>query len=972
MPSRKKPSSPRRSRAKPAAAASPPVAGGDGVEEKFHALFDSADDATFLMVGAVFVDVNPKCMEMFGLDDRSDMVGHTPIEFSPQRQPDGRDSSEKALAYIAAARAGQPQRFYWKHIRKNGEPFDAEVSLHALTLDGQVHLRAAVRDISANTAVEDALRESEERFRLFSEASFEGIAISESGRLVDGNARLASMLGYELHEMIGMEIADLVVQEHAALLRKQFREGATGRHEYLARRKDGATLRVEVEARVFPYRGRALRLTAVRDVSEQRRSERIQRATYAISEAALTAPTLQELFAAIHRIVGELMPARNLYFALYDARTDLITFPYFVDEFDEPPAPAHPGKGLTEYVLRTGQPLLATPEVSRELERRGEVEVIGAPSVDWLGAPLVAGGRPMGVLVVQTYTEGLRYGEVELRILRFVSTQVAMAIERKRVEDAVRESEAFHRQAIENADGVPFHLVFGPAVGTGRYQNVGAGIEHLLGVPAADFTEQRFYELVQENFPLSPDTPADPVELRRRYIAGEIPRYRADVRIRTPAGEQKWIRDSSLPLRDEKTGRIVGALGILLDITEHKRLEEQLRQAQKMEAVGRLAGGVAHDFNNLLTAIGGYSDLLLADLEVADPRRSDVVEIKKATDRAAALTRQLLAFSRRQVLQPTVLDLNAVVTGAEKLLRRLIGEDILLVTRLDPALGAVRADAGQVEQVVMNLAVNARDAMRRGGTLTIETTNVVVGAEGRPGEKASIPPGPYVELRVADTGTGMDAETQRRLFEPFFTTREKGEGTGLGLATVYGIVKQSGGFIWVDSAPGLGTTFTVHLPQVFESVVPGEAAGSTGADVSGTETILVVEDEPAVREVACKALLAYGYTVLEAGDANGALALAADRGARVDLLLTDVVMPGLSGRALAERLLAERPGLRVLFMSGYTDDAIGLHGVLEPGTNFLQKPFAGETLVRKVREILDASPQQLRSASQTASSSSSS
>ncbi|MGD0483453.1 MAG: PAS domain S-box protein, partial [Gemmatimonadales bacterium] len=488
-------------------------------EEKFRTLFATADDAIFLMAGAVFVDINPKCMEIFGLHDRSDMVGHTPIEYSPPLQPDGRDSAEKALAYIAAARAGIPQRFYWKHIRKNGEPFDAEVSLNALTIDGELHLQAIVRDITARTAAEKALRESEERFRFLSEAAFEGIAVSEAGRMVDCNARFAAMVGYERAEVIGRPITDFVVPEDAARLAANVAANALDPYEVRGLRKDGTLLEVAIQGRVLPYQGRALRVTVVRDITEARRSERIQRATYAISTAALTSPSLQELYAAIHRIVGELMPARNFYIALYDARADLITFPYFVDEYDSAPAPKHPGKGLTEFVLRTGRPLLATPDVNLDLERRGEIELIGARSVDWLGVPLIADGRPIGVLVVQTYTEGLRYGEVELDILQFVSTQVAMAIQRKRAEDAVRESEAFHRQAIENAEGVPYRLIFGPSVGTGRYSNVGTGMERFLGVAGAELTERRFYDLIEEMVPLSPGTPVDPDEARRRYLA---------------------------------------------------------------------------------------------------------------------------------------------------------------------------------------------------------------------------------------------------------------------------------------------------------------------------------------------------------------------------------------------------------------------------------------------------------------------
>jgi PAS domain S-box-containing protein len=391
------------------------------------------------------------------------------------------------------------------------------------------------------------------------------------------------------------------------------------------------------------------------------------------------------------------------------------------------------------------------------------------------------------------------------------------------------------------------------------------------------------------------------------------------------------------------------------ELAERKRLEEQLIQSQKMEAIGRLAGGVAHDFNNLLTAIIGYSELLLGELNPYDPRRGDVEEINKAADQAAALTRQLLAFSRKQVLQPQVLDLNATVSNIEKMLRRLIGEDIDLVTILDPALGRVKADPGQIEQVLMNLAVNARDAMPQGGKLTIETTNVVLDKDYTQ-QHVEVQVGPYVMLAVSDTGVGMDQETQSHLFEPFFTTKGMGKGTGLGLATVYGIVKQSDGHIWVYSELGQGTTFKVYLPRVEEAAEVVQRVQVPTESLQGREIVLLVEDEDIVRDLARLVLLQRGYTVLEARDGEEAIQICEQHEGPVHLIVTDVVMPGgMSGRQLAERLATLRPGMKVLYMSGYTDNAIAHHGVLEPGMAFLQKPFAPEALARKVREALDAS-----------------
>jgi hypothetical protein len=422
--------------------------------------------------------------------------------------------------------------------------------------------------------------------------------------------------------------------------------------------------------------------------------------------------------------------------------------------------------------------------------------------------------------------------------------------------------------------------------------------------------------------------------------------------------ERRMLRKDGRILPVEVSARYtqgVGYQAIVRDLTERHALEQQFRQAQKMEAVGRLAAGVAHDFNNLLTAILGYSELLLGGLGPGDPRRAGVEEIRRAAERAGSLTRQLLAFSRQQVLQPRTLDLNEVVSGLHSMLRRLIGEDIDLRTTAAPDLGRVLADPGQIEQVIMNLAVNARDAMPRGGKLTIETANVALDAIYARTHEV-VKPGPYVLLAVSDTGTGMDADVRSHLFEPFFTTKAKGHGTGLGLATVYGIVKQSGGYIWVYSEPGQGTAFKIYLPRA-EGKAAGRSAAERPAEApGGSETILLVEDEDVVRSLAREILEAYGYTVLEATRGEEALEASARHRGPIDLLLTDVIMPGGSGREAAERLAPGRPGMKVLYMSGYTNDAIVHHGVLAPGVAFLQKPFSPQALARKVREVLDAGP----------------
>ena len=399
-------------------------------------------------------------------------------------------------------------------------------------------------------------------------------------------------------------------------------------------------------------------------------------------------------------------------------------------------------------------------------------------------------------------------------------------------------------------------------------------------------------------------------------------------------------------------GQLVRVWGTQRDVTEQRHLEEQFRQSQKMEAVGQLAGGIAHDFNNLLTAILGNTQLLLRELPPGDSMHGDVEEIRKASERAASLTRQLLAYSRRQMLQPEVLDLNVVMAEMDKMLRRLIGEHIDLVAVFAPDLGRVRADPNQIEQVIVNLAVNARDAMPDGGKLTIATANVDLDETFAQAHLGSVP-GSYAMLAVTDTGVGMDATVRAHLFEPFFTTKEVGRGTGLGLATVYGIVKQSGGYISVYSEPGHGSSFKIYLPRIATPAEP-PAGAPKGGPAPGSETVLVVEDEPAVLTLSRRALESQGYVVLAASDADAALRVVERHGGMIHLLLTDVVMPGLSGRELADRLSAQRPGIRVLYMSGYPGDAVVQHGTLPLGSAFLQKPFSPDGLARKVRDVLDA------------------
>ncbi|HVH68614.1 MAG TPA: PAS domain S-box protein [Gemmatimonadales bacterium] len=802
------------------------------------------------------------------------------------------------------------------------------------------------RDITERQRIEQDLRETLSLLSATFDSTADGILVVDlAGHILSFNRQFAEL--WRIPDSI-LEAKDAA--KTIAFVQEQLvdPEGFRGKIRELYARPDASSFDVLTfkDGRIYERLSQPQRIAGTsvgrvwsfRDVTESRRAEQVQLATYRISEAAHAAQTLQELYAAIHRIVGELMPARNFYIALYDPATELLTFPYFVDEVDTDFAAKRLGTGLTEYVLRTGQALLVTPEVQAELERRGEVELIGAPSIDWVGVPLEIGERTIGVLVAQTYTPGVRYGEKEKHILQFVSTQVAMAIERKRTEEQLHDSERKYRLLFET-NPEPMWVY--------DFETLQILAVNGAAITRYGYSEREFLNLTLRDLRAPEDQSRLDEELGHRSDEGAV---RLGVRHCTKDGKRFEVDIVARPLEfADRRARLV----LARDVTAQRHLEEQLRQSQKMEAVGQLAGGIAHDFNNLLTAILGSTQLLLHGTPPDDARREDIEEIRHAGLRAAELTRQLLAFSRRQVLAPKVLELNAAVANMEKMLRRLLGEDVELVTSLDPAAGAVSADPGQLEQVLLNLAVNARDAMPGGGRLGVATSRFTLDQE-QIERRHRMPAGDYACLAVTDTGVGMDEATQAHLFEPFFTTKEVGKGTGLGLATVYGIVKQSGGYIWVYSEPGRGTTVKVYLPRV-SGVAESPAAPVLAEARGGDETVLLVEDAAPVRTLARRSLEGRGYRVLDASDGPAALALSARHAGRIDLLVTDVVMPGMSGRELAERLAPQRPSMKVLYTSGYTDDTMVRQGVLTAGVAFLQKPFIPDTLARKVREVLDGS-----------------
>ncbi len=600
-------------------------------------------------------------------------------------------------------------------------------------------------------------------------------------------------------------------------------------------------------------------------------------------------------------------------------------------------------RGIWSGVIKTERSLIVNDPASHH-DRVGIPEG-HPPLTSFLGVPLKQAGRTIGMIALANKASG--YDLADQQVVEMLATGFVEALNRNRAEEALRKSEIRFQELFDDAP-VGYHEL---EVG-GHITRVNRTELEMLGYAAEEMLGQPIWKFVMEKEQSQQSIMAK--------ITGVVPPGRQFERTyRRKDGTTFPVLIEDRLLRDAE-GRIIGIRSTIQDITDRKRteeevktLEEQLRQSQKIEAIGRLAGGIAHDFNNLLTVIKGYSQLSLLDLKENTPLWENIQEIQKATQRATDLTRQLLAFSRRQILDPKVLDLNPLLRDTEKMLRRMIGEDIELVTLLSEDLGRVKIDPSQIEQVIFNLAVNARDAMPSGGKLTIETVNVE-SDEDYAHAHIGVIPGHYVRLSVSDTGVGMSREVQEKAFDPFFTTKEKGKGTGLGLSTVHGIVTQSGGKIWVYSEPGHGTTFKIYFPKIEGELDNLNGKNETDSFPVGSETVLLVEDEPSVRDLANRLLKQQGYKVLEAANGEEALRLVQENtGEKIHLLLTDVVLPQMGGKELADQLKISRPDIKVLYTSGYTDYAIVHHGVLDSGTHFLQKPFSLKTLSQKVREVLD-------------------
>ncbi len=841
--------------------------------------------------------------------------------------------------------AGSTVRATTRRRRRDGAFLDVQIIGVPLVMhDRQIGTIGMYEDITERKSAERAQKVAEERLRSLFENAIEGIfQTTAEGRYLSANPALARLFGYNSPAEMMESIENIGSQLYAnPWRREEFKrimeeQDHVEGFEYELIRRDGKRVWINENAhavrdeqdKLLYYEG------TVEDITERKRAEAERQASMEIIRSVNMTDNLDDLLRGIHVALKKVLYAENCFVALHEPATDMFHFPFLADQFDTAPPPQKVGRSCTAYVFRTGRAMLIPQHVFDRLVEQGEVELVGTASPSWLGVPLRSPSATIGVLVVQHYQDPDAYTQRDLEFLSSVGGQIALAIERKRHEAALRESEARLRVLIEQLPAILWtvdkNLAFTSAMGAGLTR-VGLHANEIVGKTLAEFFE-------------TSDANILPVTSHRRAVMGEPNTFHMEWRNGSYACHVE-------PLRNEN-GRCEGAICMALDVSDRKKLEEQLRQAQKMEAVGRLAGGIAHDFNNLLMVIQGHAELLTDRLKPGESLRRNAEQIQEASQRATSLTRQLLAFSRKQMLAPVVLSVQAVVTDMGKILRRLIGEDVELVTVNAPDLWRVKADRSQIEQVIMNLAVNARDAMPRGGKLTIETANVEFDNSYSRAPMVLMP-GRYVMLAVSDNGCGMDADTQAHIFEPFYTTKEKGKGTGLGLATVYGIVKQSGGYVWVYSEVGRGTTFKIYLPSVEEEVAPKEIRQAAASLPRGTETVLLVEDEGGVRDLAKEYLEICGYKVLVAEDGHSALDIVSKHSGPIDLIMTDIVMPGLSGSDLAQKIAAVRPGIHVVYMSGYTDHAMIHHGVLSSDILLLQKPFTMSTLAHKLREALAA------------------
>lgn len=927
-------------------------------EEIFRYVVESAIDLiTVISDDGIVKFVAPAISRVLGYTPE-ELVGKNALSFM---HPDDVPAALEGIRLgIEDYRNNPPIELRARHVDGSYRLFEV-ASSHYFEGGERCGLACSFRPIADRDQAQSDLRESERKYRFLFTRNLAGVYVSRlDGRILDCNNSVAKVFGYRsrldlIHQNAGrLYFCD---EDRTRFIDALRRDGNVSGFVSRCRRADGSEVWILENAVLFePEPGAELLVQGtLLDITGRKRGEDLQSALYRIASLTNSPLEPQVYYHSLRQILSELMYAESFYIAvLKDDRATArkkLQFKYFVDQQEPQPQERELAKGLTEYVIRTAKPLLADLKISSELEASGEIDLLGAPSIDWMGAPLFQGSQAIGVIALQSYSEGHRYTASDLEVLTFVAHHIAAAIERESSQQALRESEQSHRSLIQSA----VYGIYRSSCIDDRFLEVNPALVRMLGYTSAEellaisLSRQLYWEKDGSRLLLE--------------------RYQQEHRIENI--EALWLRKDGRVITVRLSGRFLSSPNspsgfemIVEDITERRALETHLRNSQKMEAVGQLAGGIAHDFNNLLTVIKGYSELALGHPQVHDNAdvRAQIEEIGRAATRAGDLTRQLLAFSRQQVITPTVLDLNSILRGMEGLLKRVAGDEIRIVLNLQSGLGAIKADPGQIEQIIMNLTVNARDAIGSRGDILIETANVRGdepafaehwndgGSDYRESRDRN-----FIMLHVRDTGAGMSKEVRDRIFEPFFTTKEIGKGTGLGLSTVYGIVRQSNGFVSVESTPGQGSGFRIFLPGVDEAaslnISPSESSAIIPViDLYSRGTVLLVEDEESVRSLVREVLERRGFHILEARHPGEAIIFCERHPGEINLLLTDLSLEYMNGIELAKRLKLLRPRMNVLFMSGYTPDGLAQSGLLNR-ENFLAKPFSAEELILKMSEI---------------------
>ena len=909
-------------------------------EERFRLAFRTSPDSITisLLSDGTYLDINKGFTRITGYT-RKEVIGKKPeklniwYDFNERTRLIEKLKSKKTVSNF-------PARFY----KKNGEIIYALMSASVMELNQQQVILALSKDITKIHNAETSLRESETRYRTLFEMFNEAIFISDGKRIKDCNRAAVKMFGFRnKKEVINLNPLDISApvqpngkssKELLDELARSFKRNDVTRFEWMHRKKNGVEFETEITISEVAIEGKPWFHAIIRDITEQKRAQKIQKAQYNIAHALVEREDIRSLFTFIQAELKGLISTRNLVLALFDNKNKRLHILYGKDEKDILPSSWDAHKSLTGHVVLSRKTILLKRKEIEKWIRKGKIIQIGSIPEVWLGIPLLNKNELIGVLIMQDYESADVFDTHIVNMLEVIAPEIASFIihkqtqaERERLSAAIEQS----AESVIITDNLGVIEYVNPA-----FERInGYSSREILGkkpnILKSGKHDQKFYNNLWD------------IISSGKVWSGRIVNKHKDGKLIT---EEMTIS----PIFDLR-GKIAHYVAVKRDITRQLELEEQYRQAQKMESIGRLAGGVAHDFNNMLSVILGYSELGIRKLDINDKLYHILEEIHKAGQRSADLTAQLLAFARKQTIAPKVLNMNDAVGSILKMLRRLIGEDIDLNWKPGANLWLIKIDPAQLDQILANLCINSRDAISKKGQITIETANVTVDKEYS-STRLDAQPGRYVVLTVSDNGCGMDEETKKKIFEPFFTTKNLNEGTGLGLATVYGIVKQNEGFIDVYSEPSIGTSFKIYFPRYGEEVLLSQRETLDIIPFGKGEHILIVEDEEAILDMTRSMLESLGYKVSTTNNPANALKIIRDNSSQIDLIMTDVVMPGMNGRELVDKIQQKISNLKILYMSGYTINLLANQTVLEEGINLIPKPFTLKDLAVKVHKAL--------------------